>query len=67
MTHRDGLPRLSARSVRGGDAGHRKACAAPLPNGPMPSHFSTLIVAPASISMTATAMTSFFTAHTKGR
>ncbi len=29
MTHRDGLPRLSARSVRCGDAGHRKACATP--------------------------------------
>ncbi len=24
MTHRDGLPRFSARSVRRGDAGHRK-------------------------------------------
>ncbi len=29
MTHRDGLPRFSARSVRGGDAGHRKGCATP--------------------------------------
>ncbi len=29
MTHRDGLPRFSARSVRRGDAGHRKACATP--------------------------------------
>ena len=29
MTHRDGLPRLSARSVRCGDAGHREACATP--------------------------------------
>ncbi len=27
-THRDGLPRFSARSVRRGDAGHRKPCAA---------------------------------------
>ncbi len=27
MTHRDGLPRFSARSVRRGDAGHREACA----------------------------------------
>jgi hypothetical protein len=27
MTHRDGLPRFSARSVRCRDAGHRKACA----------------------------------------
>ncbi len=27
MTHRDGLPGFSARSVRRGDAGHRKACA----------------------------------------
>ncbi len=27
MTHRDGFPRFSARSVRCGDAGHRKACA----------------------------------------
>ncbi len=25
MTHRDGLPGFSARNVRGGDAGHRKA------------------------------------------
>ena len=29
MTHRDGLPRYSARSVRCGDAGHREACATP--------------------------------------
>ncbi len=29
MTHRDGLPRFSARSVRCGDAGHRKAWATP--------------------------------------
>ncbi len=29
MIHRDGLPRFSARSVRCGDAGHRKACATP--------------------------------------
>ncbi len=29
MTHRDGLPRFSARSVRCGDAGHREACATP--------------------------------------
>ncbi len=29
MTHRDDLPRLSARSVRCGDAGHRKGCATP--------------------------------------
>ncbi len=29
MTHRDGLPGFSARSVRRGDAGHRKACATP--------------------------------------
>ena len=27
MTHRDGLPRFSARSVRCLDAGYRKACA----------------------------------------
>ena len=27
MTHGDGLPRFSARSVRCGDAGHREACA----------------------------------------
>ena len=26
-THRDGLPRLSARSARRGDAGHREVCA----------------------------------------
>ncbi len=29
MTPRDGLPRFSARSVRRGDAGHRKAWATP--------------------------------------
>ena len=29
MTHRDGLPKFSASSVRCGDAGHRKACATP--------------------------------------
>ncbi len=27
MTHRDGFPRLSARSAWRGDAGHRKSCA----------------------------------------
>ncbi len=27
MTHRDGFPRFSVRSVRRGDAPHRKACA----------------------------------------
>ncbi len=27
MTHRDGLPRFSARSVRCSDVGHREACA----------------------------------------
>ena len=27
MTHRDGLPRFSARSVRRGDAGHHELCA----------------------------------------
>ena len=27
MTHRDGLPRFSALSVRCSDAGHREACA----------------------------------------
>ncbi len=32
MTHRDGLPRFSARSVRRGDAGHREACATPSAN-----------------------------------
>ena len=32
MTDRDGLARFSARSVRRGDAGHRKACAT-LPEG----------------------------------
>ena len=30
MTHRDDLPRFSARSVRCGDASHRKACATQL-------------------------------------
>ncbi len=29
MTHRNGIPRFSARSVRCGDAGNRKACATP--------------------------------------
>ncbi len=29
MTHRDGLPRLSARSAWRGDAGHRKPCGTP--------------------------------------
>ena len=29
MTHRDGLPRFSVRSVRCGDGGHREACATP--------------------------------------
>ena len=29
MTHRDGFPRLSARSAWRGDAGHRKPCAPP--------------------------------------
>ena len=29
MTHRDGLPRFSARSVRCSDASHRQACATP--------------------------------------
>jgi len=29
MTHRDGLPRFSARSVRRGDAAHREAHATP--------------------------------------
>ena len=37
--------------------------ASPSPKGPMPSHFSTLMVPPASIRMTATAMTIFFTAQ----
>ncbi len=29
MTHRDGFPRLSAKSARRGDAGHRKPCGTP--------------------------------------
>ncbi len=29
MTHRDGFPRLSARSAWRGDAGHREPCATP--------------------------------------
>ncbi len=29
MTHRDGFPRLSARSAWRGDAGHRKPCVTP--------------------------------------
>ncbi len=30
MTHRDGFPRLSARSAWRGDAGHRKPCGTPV-------------------------------------
>ena len=29
MTHRDGFPRLLARSALRGDAGHRKPCGTP--------------------------------------
>ncbi len=34
MTHRDGFPRLSARSAWRGDAGHRKPCAPSQSHGP---------------------------------
>ncbi len=32
MTHRDGVPRFSARSVWRGDAGHREPCGTPPEN-----------------------------------
>ncbi len=37
MTHRDGFPRLSARSAWRGDAGPRKPCAPPQSPGPSES------------------------------
>ncbi len=37
MTHRDGFPRLSARSAWRGDAGHRKPCAPYQSHGPSES------------------------------
>ncbi len=37
MTHRDGFPRLSARSAWRGDAGHRKPCAPSQSYGPSES------------------------------
>ena len=37
MTHRDGFPRLSARSAWRGDAGHRKPCAPSTRIGPSES------------------------------
>ncbi len=37
MTHRDGFPRLSARSAWRGDAGHRKPCAPSQSHGPSES------------------------------
>ncbi len=37
MTHRDGFPRLSARSAWRGDAGHRKPCAPSESHGPSES------------------------------
>ncbi len=37
MTHRDGFPRLSARSAWRGDAGHRKPCAPSESYGPSES------------------------------
>ncbi len=37
MTHRDGFPRLSARSAWRGDAGHRKPCAPSQGHGPSES------------------------------
>ena len=37
MTHRDGFPRLSARSAWRGDAGHRKPCAPSKSIGPSAS------------------------------
>jgi len=45
MTHRDGLPRFSARSVGCGDAGHHKARATPsedLGKAPFRSHVRPL-------------------------
>ncbi len=37
MTHRDGVPRLSARSAWRGNAGHRKPCAPSQSHGPSES------------------------------
>ncbi len=37
MTHRDGFPRLSARSAWRGDAGHREPCAPSQSHGPSES------------------------------
>ncbi len=37
MTHRDGFPRLSARSAWRGDAGHREPCAPSKSHGPSES------------------------------
>ncbi len=37
MTHRDGFPRLSARSAWRGDAGHREPCAPSKTHGPSES------------------------------
>ena len=42
MTHRDGLPRLSARGVR--CAGHRKACATPSESLGQPPYQRSLVL-----------------------
>ena len=47
-THRDGLPGLSARSVRRGDAGYRETCATPSES---PGNFSPARRAAYAISM----------------
>ena len=49
MTHRDGLPRFSARSVGRGDAAHREARATPsesLGKPPLRSPLRVIITAP---------------------
>ena len=53
MTHRDGLPRFSARSVGRGDAGHREAratlsvpLAESLGKPPLRSSMGVIIIAP---------------------
>ncbi len=48
MTHRDGFPRLSARSAWRGDAGHRKPCAPSESYGPSESLGKPLPVARAN-------------------
>ena len=44
MTHRDGLQRFSARSVRCDDAGHREACATPSESLGKPPYQRSLVL-----------------------